>query len=75
MEVLGSLTPFDDGESLNSRSCSKDGSLLVGGLESELDRLGELGEHVLRRVRFDGEPLQREEGKNEGEVVSDLMKK
>lgn len=47
VEVLGSLSPLDDGESLDSRSGSENGSLLLGRFEGKLDRLGQLREHVL----------------------------
>ena len=48
VEIFGTLTPFDDGETLDGRTSAEQLTLLRGGLESFFNRLPELRQHVLR---------------------------
>ena len=59
VEIFSALAPLDDGETLDGRSSTEQLTLLRRGLESFLDRLLELGQHVFRRCGLDREPLIR----------------
>ena len=46
VEIFGTLTPFDDGETLDSRPSTEQLTLLRGRLEGLFDRLTKLVQHV-----------------------------
>jgi hypothetical protein len=59
VEVFHTLTPFDDRETLEGGSGTKESTFFLSRLHGQLDGLAQLGKHVVCSTRFNREPLHK----------------